>query len=133
MVEDLQRLYDFSFLLNASGNEACTSFFWSLSRKSRGQEDIWPLFSFVQFHPIISGYIHVVYSPKQFFSSIAVCVLHTGITYFPRYCHPFFLSSFINQSLQALYCFCHRCSLISIQLVIVSSAHGYPHLGPDPL
>lgn len=81
-----------------------------------------------QFHPITSGYTHVVYSHKQFFSSMAVCVFHTGITYFPSYYHPFFLSPFINQSLQPLYHLCHWSSLIPIQLVMdthVVSHHSF--------
>lgn len=129
MVENLQHLYDFSFLLNASGLHLFLLESVSQSRKSHSQEDIWPVFSFVWFHPITSGYIHVVYSPKQFFSSMAVCVLHTGITNFPSHYHPFILSPFINQSLQPLYHLCCWSSLIPIQLVIISSAHGYPHLG----
>lgn len=133
MVENLQHLYDFSFLLNASGLHLFLLESFSQSRKSHGQEDIWPVFSFVWFHPITSGYIHVVYSPKQFFSSMAICVLHTGIANFPSHYHPFILSPFINQSLQPLYHLCCWSSLIPIQLVIISSAHGYPHLGSDPL
>lgn len=133
MVENLQHLYDFSFLLNASGLHLFLLESVSQSRKSHSQEDIWPVFSFVWFHPITSGYIHVVYSPKQFFSSMAVCVLHTGITNFPSHYHPFILSPFINQSLQPLYHLCCWSSLIPVQLVIISSAHGYPHLGSDPL
>lgn len=132
MVEDLQHLYDFSFkFLRNWGLHLFLFKSISQSRKSHGQEDIWPIFSFLQFHPSTSGYTPVVYSPKQFFSSTAVCVLHTGITYFPSYYHPFFFSPFIHQSLQPLYHLCCWSSLIPIQLVIIFSAHGYPHVVPS--
>lgn len=67
--------------------------------------------------PVSSGYTHIVYSPKQFFSLIAVCVLCTGITYLPRYYHPFFLSPFTNQSLQPFYHLCHWSSLTPIHSI----------------
>lgn len=85
-------------LLNGSGSGAPASS-WRLFHSPCGQAGIQPVFPRVQFHPITPGYNHVLQSPKQFFSFLAIRALHPGISTFPSHCHLSWLPPFINHSL----------------------------------